>query len=94
VKISDVRAKVKFGGHKPAERRREIVDRLGERADGLDVVVRDIMFETSKRARIRARCVSLSDRRARGVLHRRRVTPTSETYIGKETNKLENYGGH
>jgi transcriptional regulator len=44
LKISDVRAKFKFGGHKPAERRREIADRLGERADGLDVVVRDIML--------------------------------------------------
>jgi hypothetical protein len=33
--------------------------------------------------------VSPSDRRARGVLRRRSVTPTVEVYIGKETNKLE-----
>jgi transcriptional regulator len=44
LKISDVRAKFKFGGHKPAERRCEIADRLGERADGLGVVVRDVML--------------------------------------------------
>jgi transcriptional regulator len=42
--ITDVRAKFKFGGHKPAERRREIADRLGERADALDLVVRDVVL--------------------------------------------------
>jgi hypothetical protein len=33
--------------------------------------------------------VTPSDRRARGVLRRRSVSPTIEVYIGKETNRLE-----
>jgi transcriptional regulator len=45
LRITDVRAKFKFGGHKPAGRRREIADRLGERAQGLDPVVRDILLQ-------------------------------------------------
>ena len=44
LQISDVRAKFKFGGHKPAERRREIADRLGERAQGRDLAVRDALL--------------------------------------------------
>ena len=39
--ITDVRAKFKFGGNKPESRRREIVDRLASRNEGLDELARD-----------------------------------------------------
>lgn len=43
--ITDVRAKFKFGGNKPVERRREIAERLAERDQGLDPVARGSLLE-------------------------------------------------
>ena len=44
LRITDVRAKFKFGGNKPESRRREIVDRLADRNEGLDPLVRETIL--------------------------------------------------
>ena len=43
--ITDVRAKFKFGGNKPEERRLEIAQRLEERNEGLDASTRRALLE-------------------------------------------------
>ena len=43
--VTDVRAKFKFGGNKPRERRQQIAERLFERDEGLDPVVRRRLLE-------------------------------------------------
>jgi transcriptional regulator len=42
--VSEVRAKFKFGGNKPEERRIEIAQRLAERDQGLDRAVRTTLL--------------------------------------------------
>ena len=49
--ITDVRAKFKFGGNKPESRRCEIADRLAERNEGLDPIVRETVLRALERPR-------------------------------------------
>jgi transcriptional regulator len=43
--VTEVRAKFKFGGNKPEERRIQIAQRLAERDDGLDALARETILD-------------------------------------------------
>jgi transcriptional regulator len=43
--ITDIRAKFKYGGNKPEERRLEIAERLTQRNDGLDAAARQALLD-------------------------------------------------